>query len=101
MENSETTDRRETRDDRLHPRLSAPVACSEIAHPSLEGEIDGKGNQLCHYVWFSFSFKCLKMLKKEKEAVELSITFLFKEQVRKFVETEDETIVKHLNCSES
>jgi hypothetical protein len=41
------------------------------------------------------------MLKKEKEAVELSITFLFKEQVRKFVETEDETIVKHLNCSES
>ena len=37
----------------------------------------------------------------ETGAVKLTITFVFEEQVRKFVEIEDEIIFTHLNYSEN
>jgi len=37
----------------------------------------------------------------KQEAVELAITSVFEDQVRKFVETEDEAIFKNLNYSEN
>jgi hypothetical protein len=54
----------------LHAQLSAPVACQkpvERAYPVIAGAIDGRGNHLFQYVLFYFSFKCLKILDKEKK----------------------------------
>ena len=45
-------------------------------------------------------FKKCWIRKRKEEADELAITSLLEEQVRRLVETEGETIFKHLNYNE-